>query len=182
MGVEGKEPKTSIVNSTVDALFNWARTSSLWFLTYGIACCAIELMAASASRYDLERFGIIPRASPRQSDVMIVAGPVVKKMVPVIRTLYAQMADPKYVIAMGTCAVSGGLFRDSYNVVRGADKVVPVDIFVPGCHPRPEALLQGFIELQKKIVKERPSETAAANLRRWLRLEADSKKRMSDAG
>lgn len=181
MGVDGHGPQTGVITTTLDALFNWARRSSLWFLSYGIACCAIEMMAASASRFDMERFGVIPRATPRQSDVMIIAGPVVKKMVPVIRTLYAQMAEPRYVIAMGACAISGGLFRDSYNVVRGANKVVPVDIYVPGCNPRPEALLQGFMELQEKIKKENPSSTALENLKRLLRQEPEEEK-ASDAG
>ena len=141
----------NIITVSADKLFNWARLSSLWILVYGIACCGIELMAAGASRYDFDRYGIIPRATPRQADLLVIAGPVVKKMVPVLKTLYAQMAEPKFVIAMGTCAVSGGAFRDSHNVVRGGHKVIPVDVFVPGCHPRPEGLLYGILMLQDLI-------------------------------
>lgn len=155
MGLKISVPGTNIITTTTDFLFNWARKSSLWVLTYGIACCAIELIATGTARYDMERFGMIARASPRQSDLMIVAGPVVKKMVPVIKTLYDQMPEPKYVIAMGVCAVSGGAFRDSYNVVRGADKIIPIDIYVPGCHPRPEALLYGISKLQEKIMQQK---------------------------
>lgn len=155
MGLKIPVPGTNIITTTTDFLFNWARKSSLWILTYGIACCAIELIATGTARYDIERFGIIARASPRQADLMIVAGNVNKKMIPVIRTLYAQMAEPRYVIAMGACAVSGGAFRDAYNVVRGVDKVIPVDIYVPGCHPRPEALLDGIVKLQEKIMQQK---------------------------
>ena len=147
-------PMPKVLLTTVDNLFNWARKSSLWFLTFGIACCAIELISVNMSRYDLERFGVIPRATPRQADVMIIAGNINKKMVKVTQVLYEQMADPKWVIAMGACAVSGGVFQEGYNVVKGADKVVPVDIYIPGCHPRPEALMHGFMKLQEKIESE----------------------------
>lgn len=147
-------PMPQVMLTTVDNVVNWARKSSLWFLTFGIACCAIELIQVSMSRYDLERFGVIPRATPRQADVMIVAGNVNKKMVEVTKVLYEQMADPKWVIAMGACAISGGVFQEGYNVVKGVDKIVPVDVYVPGCHPRPEALMHGFIKLQEKIEQE----------------------------
>lgn len=141
----------NIVTVTADKLFNWARLSSLWMLFYGIACCGIEAMAAGSTRFDFDRYGIIPRATPRQADMIVIAGPVVKKMVPVLRTLYAQTPDPKFVIAMGTCALSGGAFRDSHNVLRGGHKAVPVDVYVPGCHPRPEGLLYGILMLQDLI-------------------------------
>jgi len=143
--------KPNIVSMTADKLFNWSRLSSLWMLFFGIACCGIEGMAAGISRYDFDRYGVIPRATPRQADLIIVAGPIVKKMVPVIKVLYAQMAEPKYVISMGACALSGGWSRDSYNVVQGAHKVLPVDVHVPGCHPRPEGLLYGILMLQDVI-------------------------------
>lgn len=143
----------NIVTMTADKLFNWARLSSFWMLFYGIACCGVEAMAAGASRFDFDRYGVIPRATPRQADLIIIAGPVVKKMVPVLKTLYAQMPEPKYAISMGACAISGGAFRDSHNVVRGGHKVIPVDVFVPGCHPRPEGLLYGILMLQD-VVRE----------------------------
>lgn len=144
----------NIVTMTADKLFNWSRLSSLWMLFFGIACCGIEAMAAGATRLDVDRYGIIPRATPRQADLMIVAGPVVKKMVPVIKALWAQMPEPKYAINMGACAISGGWSRDSYNVVQGAHKVIPIDVHVPGCHPRPEGLLYGILLLQEKIRQE----------------------------
>lgn len=144
-----KHPNLITVNA--DKVLNWARLSSLYFLTFGIACCAIEMMAAGLSRYEFDRYGMIPRATPRQADLLIIAGPVIKKMAPVIKTLYAQMPEPKYVMSFGACAVSGGAFRDSHNVIRGAHKVIPVDIFVPGCHPRPEGFLYGILALQDLI-------------------------------
>ena len=147
-----KQP--NIITASADKVFNWARLSSLWMLSFGIACGGIELMASGGSRYDLERFGIGPGASPRQADLMIIAGPVVKKMVPVIKTLYAQMPEPKFVISMGACAISGGAFADSYFVVNGAHKILPVDVFIPGCHPRAESLLYGILKLQEHIKKE----------------------------
>jgi NADH-quinone oxidoreductase subunit B len=142
----------------VEKVFNLARANSLWPVTYGLACCAIEMMATSMSRFDLARFGAeVFRASPRQADLMIVNGTITKKMAPVLKTLYEQMPSPKWVIAMGNCAISGGpfVFEGQYNVVEGADLLVPVDVYVPGCPPRPEALLEGFMKLEEKITGTR---------------------------
>ena len=135
----------------VDALMNWARTGSLWPMTFGLACCAVEMMHAGASRYDLDRFGVIFRPSPRQSDVMIVAGTLVNKMAPALRKVYDQMPEPRWVISMGSCANGGGYYHYSYSVVRGCDRIVPVDVYVPGCPPTAEALMFGVIQLQQKI-------------------------------
>ncbi len=139
------------VVSTLDKLVNWARTGSLWPMTFGLACCAVEMIHAYMARYDLDRFGTMPRASPRQSDVMIVAGTLTNKMAPALRKLYDQMAEPRYVISMGSCANGGGYYHYSYSVVRGCDRIVPVDVYVPGCPPTAEALVYGILQLQKKI-------------------------------
>jgi NADH-quinone oxidoreductase subunit B len=139
------------VVTSANTLINWARTGSLWWMTFGLACCAVEMMQTSMPRYDLERFGVAPRGSPRQSDVMIVAGTLCNKMAPALRKVYDQMAEPRYVISMGSCANGGGYYHYSYSVVRGCDRIVPVDIYVPGCPPTAEALLYGILLLQKKI-------------------------------
>jgi NADH-quinone oxidoreductase subunit B len=139
------------VVANLDGLVNWARTGSLWPMTFGLACCAIEMMHAYVSRYDLDRFGVVPRPSPRQSDVIIVAGTLTNKMATAFRKVYDQMAEPRYVISMGSCANGGGYYHYSYSVVRGCDRVVPVDIYVPGCPPTAEALVYGILQLQKKI-------------------------------
>ena len=135
----------------LDQLLNWAQTGSLWPMTFGLACCAVEMMQTAASRYDMDRFGLLFRPSPRQSDVMIVAGTLTNKMAPALRKVYDQMAEPRYVISMGSCANGGGYYHYSYSVVRGCDRVVPVDVYVPGCPPTAEALLYGILKLQDKI-------------------------------
>lgn len=147
----------SIILAQLDALVNWSRSNSLWPLTFGTRCCAMELMAVGASRHDFSRFGFeVARATPRQADMIIIAGSINYKMAPVLKRLYDQIADPKYVIAMGACAVSGGPFYyNSYAIMKGADHVIPVDVYVPGCPPRPEALLYGMMQLQKKIKREK---------------------------
>ena len=137
--------------AAADDLITWARTGSLMWMTFGLACCAVEMMHAGAARYDLDRFGVVFRPSPRQSDVMIVAGTLVNKMAPALRKVYDQMPEPRYVISMGSCANGGGYYHYSYSVVRGCDRIVPVDIYVPGCPPTAEALLYGVMLLQKKI-------------------------------
>jgi NADH-quinone oxidoreductase subunit B len=146
-------PGTNVIISSVDAIVNWGRTGSMWPMTFGLACCAIEMMAAGAAHFDLDRFGIIFRASPRQADVIIIAGTVTKKMAPVVRTVYDQMPEPRYVIAMGSCACTGNVYN-TYSTVQGVDQFLPVDVYIPGCPPRPEALLEGIIKLQEKIKKE----------------------------
>ncbi|MCH8996717.1 MAG: NADH-quinone oxidoreductase subunit B [Proteobacteria bacterium] len=142
------------VVAQMDKLAAWAQSSSLWPMTFGLACCAIEMMHCACSRYDLDRFGIVFRPSPRQSDVMLVAGTVTNKMAPALRKVYDQMAEPRWVLSMGSCANGGGYYHYSYSVVRGVDRIVPVDIYVPGCPPTAEALLYGIIQLQKKIRRD----------------------------
>jgi len=144
-----------ILQVPADAAFALARKSSLWPMTFGLACCAIEMIATYMSDHDLDRFGIVPWPSPRQSDVMIVAGTVTKKMAPAVKLLYEQMPNPKWVIAMGACATNGGPYTAYDRVVQGVDKIIPVDVYVPGCPPRPEALIDGFLALQKKIMLEK---------------------------
>jgi NADH-quinone oxidoreductase subunit B len=147
-----KVPGGGIVTTSLDYIFSQSQASSLWYLLFGTACCAIELMATGASRYDFDRLGMIFRASPRQSDLIIAAGTITKKMAPRLRLLYDQMAEPRYVIAMGGCTVKGGPFYyDSYAVEKGIDHIVPVDVYIPGCPPRPESLLEGCLTLQKKV-------------------------------
>jgi len=163
MGLGNDESK-NIVTTTVDALFNWARKSSLWPMTFGLACCAIEMMSTGASRFDLDRFGAgLFRPSPRQADLIIVSGTVTLKMAEAIQKLYDQMPDPKWVISMGACSNVGGPF-DTYATLQGVDKIIPVDVYIPGCPPRPEALLYGLMRLQDKIdkmsIKDRPAEMA----------------------
>lgn len=158
MGIDEKLQEAlekSIVFTKFEFAINWARKNSIWPLGFGLACCAIEMMSTFASRFDLARFGMeVMRSSPRQADLMIVAGRVSTKMAPVLRTLYDQMPEPKWVISMGACASSGGIFNN-YAIVQGVDKIVPVDVYVPGCPPRPEQLIDGIIKLQKKIEQEK---------------------------
>jgi NADH-quinone oxidoreductase subunit B len=164
--------KQGIVTTTLEELYNWGRKNSLWPLSFGLACCAIEMIAASMSRWDLARFGAeVFRPSPRQADLMIVAGTVTKKMAPQVIRLYNQMGEPKFVIAMGACAISGGPFKQGYNVLKGIDRYIPVDVHIPGCPPRPEALLHAFMTLQQKIAEQ---ELTGANRARHLVADAPS--------
>jgi len=153
-GMSDELADKGFIVTTTDDLVNWARTGSLMWMTFGLACCAVEMMQAGASCYDLDRFGVVFRPSPRQSDVMIVAGTLCNKMAPALRKVYDQMAEPRWVISMGSCANGGGYYHYSYSVVRGCDRIVPVDIYVPGCPPRPEALLEGIVLLQERILHE----------------------------
>jgi NADH-quinone oxidoreductase subunit B len=143
-----------MVTTTLDALLNWARTGSMWPVTFGLACCAVEMMQSGAARYDLDRFGVMFRPSPRQSDVMIVAGTLTNKMAPALRKVYDQMPNPKWVISMGSCANGGGYYHYAYSVTRGCDRIIPVDVYVPGCPPTAEALIYGILQLQAKIRRE----------------------------
>lgn len=155
MGVAPPDEQLPILTTTVEKVVQWARRSAIWPVTFGLACCAIEMMAAAGPRFDMMRFGIIPLpASPRQADLMVVAGTVTDKMAPVVRRLYDQMPEPKYVISMGSCSNCGGPYWDSYSVTKGVDQVIPVDVYVPGCPPRPEALMDGIVLLQQKIKNE----------------------------
>lgn len=148
---ETKELERNVITTNLEQIKAWARSSSLWPMTFGLACCAIEMMGTGGAHYDFDRFGVIFRASPRQSDVMIVAGTVTKKMAPLLRRLYDQMPEPKWVIAMGSCATAGGPYVRSYSVVKGVDQIVPVDVYIPGCPPNPAALIYGVNKLQEKI-------------------------------
>jgi NADH-quinone oxidoreductase subunit B len=156
MNEELELSRQGVVLTTIEGLYNWGRKNSLWPLQFGLACCAIEMIAASMSRFDMARFGAeVFRPSPRQADLMIVSGTITKKMAPQVVRLFNQMPEPRYVIAMGACAICGGPFRDGYNVLQGIDLYLPVDVYIPGCPPRPEALLEGLITLQQKIARQR---------------------------
>ena len=153
---ELNESGTNVVVGCLDDLINWGRSNSLWPLTFATSCCGIEFMAVGAARYDFARFGFeVTRASPRQADMIMVAGTITHKMAPVLKRLYDQMADPKYVVAVGGCAICGGPFKKSYHVLQGVDKILPVDVYIPGCPPRPEALLYGMMQLQRKVKLEK---------------------------
>ena len=153
--LDARFENSNIIITSMDSLLNWARLSSVWGMQFGLACCAIEMMATGASHYDLDRFGTFFRGTPRQSDVMIVAGTVTLKMAERIKVLYDQMSEPRYVISMGSCSNCGGLFQYAYSVCKGVDQIVPVDVYVPGCPPRPEALLEGLLKIQEKIKGEK---------------------------
>jgi len=150
-GLNDELADKGFVVANLEDLINWARTGSLWWMSFGLACCAVEMMHSGTPRYDVERFGFAPRGSPRHSDVMIVAGTLTNKMAPAMRKVYDQMPEPRYVISMGSCANGGGYYHYSYSVVRGCDRIVPVDIYVPGCPPTAEALIYGILQLQRKI-------------------------------
>ncbi|MBQ6694519.1 MAG: NADH-quinone oxidoreductase subunit B [Bacteroidaceae bacterium] len=152
---ELNKERTNVLVSKLDDLINWGRSNSLWSLTFATSCCGIEFMAVGAARYDFARFGFeVTRNSPRQADLIMVAGTITHKMAPVLKRLYDQMAEPKYVVAVGGCAISGGPFKGSYHVLNGVDKIIPVDVYIPGCPPRPEAMLYGMMQLQRKVKVE----------------------------
>ncbi len=161
MTIKGQLPD-NILTTKLDDVLNWARASSLWYLLFGLACCGIELMQTGGPRSDIDRFGAVFRATPRQADLMIVAGTLTYKMALRTKILYEQMPEPKYVISMGSCANCGGLFQLAYSVVKGVDKIIPVDVYVPGCPPRPEALTQGLLKIQEKMMKEKFTRRAVA--------------------
>jgi NADH-quinone oxidoreductase subunit B len=150
------EPASTVITTRLDDLLNWGRASSLWYMLFGLACCAIEMMQTGGPRADLDRFGSVPRPTPRQSDLMFVAGTLTYKMALRTKLLYEQMPDPKFVISMGSCATCGGLFQPGYSVIKGVDKVIPVDVYLPGCPPRPEALTQAIQYVQERIKNTRP--------------------------
>lgn len=153
---ELKDNGTNVVVGSLDSLINWGRSNSLWPLTFATSCCGIEFIALGAARYDMARFGWeVARASPRQADFMMVAGTIVHRMAPVVRRLYDQLAEPKYVVACGGCAISGGPFKNSYHVVKGVEDIIPVDVYVPGCPPRPEAMIYGIMQLSRKVKVEK---------------------------
>jgi len=154
MGLMANKLPDNVITASVDSVINWARKSSLWPVTFGLACCAIEMMACGASKYDLDQHGIIFRATPRQSDVMIVAGTVTRKMAPIVKKVWLQMPEPKWSIAMGSCATSGGIY-DTYSTVQGVDEVIPIDYYVPGCPPRPEALIDALYAVREKVMTEK---------------------------
>lgn len=160
MGLERFFGETSIITLRAEQLFDWARRNSIWYLTYGTACCAIEMMSAGMPRYDFDRFGTFHRGTPRQADTMIVSGTVTYKMAPVLERLYQQMPEPKFVVAMGACSISGGPYFEYPHVVPGVDQIVPVDIYIPGCPPRPEALFYGWMQLQERIRARQPERIA----------------------
>ena len=179
-GLKSELAKSGVFLTSVTDLYNWGRKSSIWPLQFGLACCAIEMIATAASRFDLARFGAeVFRPSPRQADLMIVAGTVTKKMAPQVVRLYNQMPEPKYVIAMGACAISGGPFKLGYNVLKGIDRYIPVDVHIPGCPPRPEALLHSIMTLQRKIEEQ---SLGKGNLPRWYDKSAPSDFHVPDFG
>ena len=151
MGIEDALPESGILTTTIEGIAGWMRRASIMPATFGLACCAVEMMHAGAARYDIDRFGMLFRPSPRQSDLMIVAGTLCNKMAPALRKVYDQMAEPRWVLSMGSCANGGGYYHYSYSVVRGCDRIVPVDVYVPGCPPTAEALLYGILQLQRRI-------------------------------